>query len=73
METNLETSFGLRCKMLRDAIGMSQEAFANTIGMDRSYYASIETGLRNVTLVRKHKHSLIVKGLYAPSSTIIKF
>lgn len=55
METNLETSFGLRCKMLRDAIGMSQEAFANTIGMDRSYYASIEVGRRNVTLCSMSK------------------
>ena len=41
--------------MLRDAIGMSQEAFANTIGMDRSYYASIEVGRRNVTLCSMSK------------------
>ena len=65
-ESSLKKSFGLRCRQLRDQTGLSQEKLALLINMDRSYYASIETGLRNVTLVRKHKHSLIVKGLYAP-------
>lgn len=35
---------------MRNDLGMSQEAFANSIDMDRSYYASIETGMRNVTI-----------------------
>lgn len=51
----LETSFGLRCRELRDRAGLSQEKFALSIGMDRSYYASIEVGIRNVTLVNKYK------------------
>lgn len=34
---------------------MSQEAFANAIEMDRSYYASIEVGRRNVTLLNMKK------------------
>lgn len=57
MNRVLLTSFGKRCRALRADAGMSQEAFANSIGMDRSYYASIETGMRNVTLVSMDKIS----------------
>ena len=46
----LQQSFGLRCKELRLESGYSQEQFANRIDMDRSYYASIEVGRRNVSL-----------------------
>ncbi|MDB1891999.1 helix-turn-helix transcriptional regulator, partial [Collinsella aerofaciens] len=46
----LQRSFGLRCKKLRSKFGYSQEQFANRIDMDRSYYASIEVGRRNVSL-----------------------
>ena len=46
----LQKSFGLRCKELRAGLGCSQEQFANLIEMDRSYYASIEVGRRNVSL-----------------------
>lgn len=46
----LQKSFGLRCKELRAGLGCSQEHFANLIEMDRSYYASIEVGRRNVSL-----------------------
>lgn len=35
---------------LRSKFGYSQEQFANRIDMDRSYYASIEVGRRNVSL-----------------------
>lgn len=46
----LQRSFCLRCKELRSKFGYSQEQFANRIDMDRSYYASIEVGRRNVSL-----------------------
>lgn len=52
---DLRISFGARCRTLRDETGLSQEAFANSIGMDRSYYASIECGCRNVTLLNMAK------------------
>lgn len=56
MEKNsLEISFGLRCRQLRYHTGLSQEKFSLMIGMDRSYYASIETGMRNVTLINMNK------------------
>ena len=45
----LQKSFGMRCKELRAGLGCSQEQFANLIEMDRSYYASIEVGRRNVS------------------------
>ncbi len=57
MDTQIQTSFGIRCKELRTDMGLSQEGFANAIGMDRSYYASIEAGKRNVTLLNMKKIS----------------
>lgn len=54
-ENRLKKSFGQRCRQLRGERGLSQEKLALAIGMDRSYYASIETGMRNVTLVNMSK------------------
>ena len=42
--------FAKRIKELRLQQGLSQEKFALIIGMDRTYYASVETGKRNVSL-----------------------
>lgn len=42
--------FGRRIKELRNAKGISQEKFALSIDMDRTYYASVETGNRNISL-----------------------
>lgn len=38
---------------------MSQEKFALLIGMDRTYYASVEAGKRNISICNIHK---IAKG-----------
>lgn len=46
----LQMKLGLRIKDLRIRHHFSQEQFAHLIGMDRSYFASIEVGRRNVTL-----------------------
>lgn len=35
---------GLRIKELRGELGVSQEAFAYSIGMSRTYFAEVETG-----------------------------
>lgn len=69
MDNFLLTSFGTRCKALRTESGMSQEAFANAIGMDRSYYASIEAGRRNVTLANMAK---IASGFGVPLSGLLQ-
>lgn len=66
MDTQIQTSFGIRCKELRTNRGLSQESFANAIGMDRSYYASIEAGRRNVTLLNMKK---IADGFGVPLNT----
>lgn len=50
MRNTLQTKVGLRIKDLRALSDISQERFANKIGMDRTYLASIEVGQRNVTL-----------------------
>lgn len=42
--------FATRIKELRTAIGLSQEKFALKIDMDRTYYASVEAGKRNISL-----------------------
>ena len=51
--------FGERIKELRLKQGLSQEKFALLIDMDRTYYASIESGKRNVSLRNIEKISKI--------------
>ena len=46
----MQNKLGHRLRGLRIQRGISQEQFAKLIEMDRSYYASIEEGRRNVTL-----------------------
>lgn len=47
--------FGERLKELRKQNGISQEKFAAQIGMDRTYYASVENGKRNLSLINIKK------------------
>ena len=44
------TDFANRIKELRHQQGLSQEKFALKIDMDRTYYASVESGKRNVSI-----------------------
>ncbi len=46
----VQKAFGLACKSFRERQGMSQEKYALSIGMDRTYYASVESGKRNISL-----------------------
>lgn len=46
----LQTNLGLAIKDLRKQLGQSQEKFALSIGMDRTYLASVEAGKRNLSL-----------------------
>lgn len=41
---------GERVRELRQATGLSQEAFADRCGLDRTYISGIERGKRNVSL-----------------------
>lgn len=41
---------GERIKKLRNNTGLSQEKFALSIEMDRTYFASVEAGRRNISI-----------------------
>ena len=42
---------GIRIRELRkEKTGLSQEKFAHKIEMDRTYYASVEAGKRNISI-----------------------
>ncbi|RAT14042.1 transcriptional regulator [Lonsdalea populi] len=47
---NITVHFGQRVKTLRLQAGLSQEAFADKCGLDRTYISGIERGVRNPTL-----------------------
>lgn len=49
------SSFGVRLRTLRKASGLSQEAFADISGLDRSYVGGVERGERNVSLLNIKK------------------
>lgn len=51
----IQTLFGSHIRKLRTERGFSQEKFALHIGMDRTYYASVEAGKRNISLININK------------------
>ena len=50
MKTDVLTKFGKRVREKRTAMGLSQEAFADKAGLDRTYMSGIERGKRNLAL-----------------------
>ena len=50
MKLTLQKRFGNRVRALRHDLGLSQEAFADKCGLDRTYISGIERGVRNPTL-----------------------
>ena len=52
--------FGERVRDIRKTQRMSQEKFALSIGMDRTYLAAVESGKRNISINNIEK---IAKGL----------
>jgi len=47
--------FGMKVRTLREQRGLSQEGFADLVGMHRTYVGGIERGERNPTLTTIHK------------------
>ena len=45
---NIQQQLGLRIQQLRKDRSLSQEKFALLINMDRTYFASVEAGKRNI-------------------------
>ena len=46
----IQQALGQRIQSLRKEQGLSQEKFALLIDMDRTYYASVEAGKRNISI-----------------------
>ena len=46
---------GKRIQELRKSMGISQERFALKIEMDRIYFASVESGKRNISILNIKK------------------
>ena len=65
----IQKNFGARVQQLRKETGMSQEKFALSINMDRTYLASVEAGKRNISLSNIEK---IAKGLNITLSELFK-
>ena len=52
----ITVELGKRIKKLRtEKLKLSQEKFALEIGMDRTYFASVEAGKRNIAIVNIKK------------------
>lgn len=51
----IQEKVGNKIRELRQTTGLSQEKFALKIGMDRTYYASVENGKRNISIVNLEK------------------
>ena len=56
----IRKKLGHRIKEKRLQLGLSQEKFALSINMDRTYFASVEKGKRNISILNIEK---IAKGL----------
>ncbi len=50
MATTIQKAFGACVRHFRNDTGLSQEKFALKINMDRTYYASVESGKRNISI-----------------------
>lgn len=65
----ITAKIGNRIRKLRTQTGLSQEKFAQKIGMDRTYFASVELGKRNISIVNIEK---IANGLEISLSELFK-
>ena len=63
METTLLERLGRALRKRREALGFSQESFADDIGMHRTYYSAIERGEKNLQLDTLQK---VARGLNKP-------
>ena len=65
----ITAKIGNRIRELRTQTGLSQEKFAQKIGIDRKYFASVELGKRNISIVNIEK---IANGLEISLSELFK-
>ncbi|UNK29367.1 helix-turn-helix domain-containing protein [Serratia plymuthica] len=67
---SIKVHLGQRVKLLRLQAGLSQEAFADRCGLDRTYISGIERGVRNPTLEVLY---IIATGLSIDLPTLFAF
>ncbi|NPE57293.1 helix-turn-helix transcriptional regulator [Dickeya dadantii] len=67
---SVKTLLGQRVKALRLQAGLSQEAFAEKCGLDRTYISGIERGVRNPTLEVLY---ILATGLHTDLTTLFLF
>lgn len=65
----ITNELGKRIRDLRNKTGLSQEKFALKIEMDRTYFASVEAGRRNIAIINIKK---IADGLDVSLSELFK-
>ncbi|EAW0643275.1 XRE family transcriptional regulator [Salmonella enterica] len=68
--SSIQAQFGAHLKKLRLQSGLSQEAFADKCGLDRTYVSGIERGVRNPTL---EVINVLSKGLGISISDLFSF
>lgn len=68
-EATLREKVGEAVRKYRKGLGLSQESFADRIGMHRAYYSSIERGERNLTLASLDR---VARGLGVQLSTLLQ-
>jgi len=69
MAEDIRIRFGRALRQRRRKLGVSQEAFADLCGLDRTYMGGIERGERNVALVNIEK---IARGLRISLSQLFR-
>lgn len=62
-------NLGTRIRDLRKQMNISQEDFALSISMDRTYFSAIESGKHNLTILNLRK---IADGLHISVSELLK-
>lgn len=50
MSMTIQKAFGTCVRQFRRETGLSQEKFALKINMDRTYFSSVESGRRNISI-----------------------
>lgn len=68
--SRIQSLFGAHIKTLRLQSGLSQEAFADKCGLDRTYVSGIERGVRNPTL---EVINVLAKGLGVTVKALFDF
>jgi transcriptional regulator with XRE-family HTH domain len=61
MEGDLQLTVGRNLRRHREELGLSQEAFADLVGVHRTYMGGLERGERNLTLKTLERLSAVLK------------